>query len=236
MKRLVRVAEEEPVLLILLAGFAVVFLSIFPPHLLVNDSFLTLAAGREVAQHGLPTSDSSRSWARAQTWTDQQWGAQLLAYGAFELGGLAVLAIVTAVFVVGAFVLAAIGARSLGAGPRADRARLLSGHPRRALGLDDPGPGLRPPLLHGARVVARERSAPPVPQRLPRDPHPRRVGEPPRQRCARRTPDDGPRRDRARLRAEVARSVAVHRCSSSRRSRCSQRRMARSTPRATTGS
>ena len=48
MKRFVRVAEEEPVLLILLAGFAIVFLAVFPPQLLVNDSFLTLTAGREV--------------------------------------------------------------------------------------------------------------------------------------------------------------------------------------------
>ena len=119
MKRLVRVAEEEPVLLILLAGFAVVFLAVFPPHLLVNDSFLTLTAGREVAEQGLPTRDELTVMGAGQTWTNQQWGAQLLAYSAFELGGLAVLAIVTAVFVVGAFVLAAVGARSLGAGPRA---------------------------------------------------------------------------------------------------------------------
>ena len=53
MKRLVRVAEEEIVLVIVLAAFAVVFLSVFPPHLLVNDSFLTLTGGREVAEHGL---------------------------------------------------------------------------------------------------------------------------------------------------------------------------------------
>lgn len=119
MRRLVRVAETEPVLVILLAGFAVVFLSVFPPDLLVNDSFLTLTAGREVAEHGLPSHDELTVLGIGRTWTDQQWGAQLLAYGAYELGGHAVLAMVSAAFVLAAFLLAAIGARSLGAGPRA---------------------------------------------------------------------------------------------------------------------
>lgn len=119
MKRLVRVAEEEPVLLILLAGFAIVFLSVFPPHLLVNDSFLTLTAGREVAENGFPSRDELTVIGAGREWTDQQWGAQLLAYGAYELGGHAVLALVSAASVLAAFVLAAVGARSLGAGPRA---------------------------------------------------------------------------------------------------------------------
>jgi hypothetical protein len=119
MRRLLRVAEEEPVLVVLLAGFAVVFLSVFPPDLLVNDSFLTLAAGREVAEHGLPSTDDLTVLGDGRTWTDQQWGAQLLAYGAYELGGHAVLAILAGVLVVGAFILAAVGARRLGAGARA---------------------------------------------------------------------------------------------------------------------
>jgi hypothetical protein len=119
MRRLVRVAEEEPVLLILLTGFAIVFLSVFPPHLLVNDSFLTLTAGREVAEHGLPSVDDLTVIGATRPWTDQQWGAQLLAYGSYELGGHALLAVVSAAFVLIAFVLAAVGARLLGAGPRA---------------------------------------------------------------------------------------------------------------------
>ena len=119
MRRLVRVAEEEPVLLILLTGFAIVFLSVFPPHLLVNDSFLTLTAGREVAEHGLPSFDDLTVIGATRPWTDQQWGAQLLAYGSYELGGHALLAVVSAAFVLIAFVLAAVGARLLGAGPRA---------------------------------------------------------------------------------------------------------------------
>ncbi len=119
MRRILRVAEEEPVLVILLAGFAVVFLAVFPPNLLVNDSFFTLTAGREVFENGLPHRDELTVIGAGARWTDQQWGAQLLAYGAHELGGHAFLALVAAVFVVAAFVIAAIGARRLGAGPRA---------------------------------------------------------------------------------------------------------------------
>ncbi|HEY4620074.1 MAG TPA: hypothetical protein VIG93_00115, partial [Gaiellaceae bacterium] len=93
MRRLLRVAEEEPVLVILLVGFAVVFLSVFPPSLLVNDSFLTLTAGREVFDHGLPQRDELTVIGAGNTWTDQQWGAQLLASGAHALGGHATLAL-----------------------------------------------------------------------------------------------------------------------------------------------
>jgi hypothetical protein len=118
-RRLSRLADEEIVLVVLLLGFAIVFLAAFPPQLLVNDSFLTLVGGREVAEHGLPSRDELTVIGDGATWTDQQWGAQLLAYGAHEVGGHAALALVAAAFVVGAFVIAALGARSLGAGPRA---------------------------------------------------------------------------------------------------------------------
>jgi hypothetical protein len=115
----VRLVDEEPVLVVLLAGFAAVFLAVFPPHLVVNDSFLTLTAGREVAEHGLPSEDELTVLGAGSSWTDQQWGAQLLAYGAYRLDGHATLALLAAIFVLAAFVLAAVGARRLGAGPRA---------------------------------------------------------------------------------------------------------------------
>ena len=105
--------------MILLAGFAVVFLAVFPPQLLVNDSFLTLTAGREVFEHGLPHRDELTTIGAGARWIDQQWGAQLLAYGAHALGGHAALAVLAAIFVLAAFVVAAVGARRLGAGPRA---------------------------------------------------------------------------------------------------------------------
>jgi hypothetical protein len=117
--RLRRIAEEEVFLVLLLAVFGVIVLWAFPPHLLVTDSWLMLAAGREVAENGLPTHDELTVFSLGRTWTDQQWGAQLIAYGAHALGGHPLLTVVAEAFMVAAFVLAAAGARALGAGPRA---------------------------------------------------------------------------------------------------------------------
>ena len=117
--RIRRLAEEEFVLVVLLAAFGIVFLTVFPPTLLVADSWLTLVAGREVVENGLPTTDQLTVLGLGRDWTDQQWGAQVLAYGSYALGGYGLLAVVAAIFAVGAFAIAAAGARSLGAGPRA---------------------------------------------------------------------------------------------------------------------
>ena len=114
-----RVAGEEFLLVVLYAAFGIVFLTVFPPTLLVADSWLTLVAGREVADHGLPSVDELTVLGLGQRWTDQQWGAQLLAYGSHALGGHGLLAVVVALFAVGAFAIAAVAARRLGAGPRA---------------------------------------------------------------------------------------------------------------------
>ncbi len=114
-----RIAEEEHLLVVLLAGFGLIFLLIFPPALLVNDSWLTLMAGREAIENGLPSVDQLTIYGLGSTWTDQQWGAQVFMYGVYSLGGFALLSIMACVFVVGAFALAAAASRSLGAGPRA---------------------------------------------------------------------------------------------------------------------
>jgi hypothetical protein len=113
-----RVAGEEFLLIVLYAAFGIVFLTVFPPTLLVADSWLTLVAGREVVEHGLPSVDELTVLGLGRDWTDQQWGAQLLAYGSYALGGYGLLAVVVTLFAVGAFVIAAVAARSLGAGPR----------------------------------------------------------------------------------------------------------------------
>ena len=116
--RIKRVAGEEFLLVVLFAAFGIVFLTVFPPTLLVADSWLTLVAGREVVEHGLPSVDELTVLGAGRSWTDQQWGAQLLAYGSHALGGHGLLAVVVALFAVGAFAIAAVAARRLGAGPR----------------------------------------------------------------------------------------------------------------------
>jgi hypothetical protein len=114
-----RIAEEEYILVVLLAGFGLIFLLIFPPAILVNDSWMTLMAGREVWENGLPSVDELTVYGLGSTWTDQQWLAQLVIFGAHSLGGHAVVSILTAAAVVLAFSIAAAASRSLGAGPRA---------------------------------------------------------------------------------------------------------------------
>jgi hypothetical protein len=114
-----RIVEEEYILLVLLAGFGLIFLLIFPPALIVNDSWLNLVSGREVVHHGLPSHDALTVYGMGATWTDQQWLAQVFMYGVYSLGGFALLSIATCVSVVGAFSIAAAAARSLGAGARA---------------------------------------------------------------------------------------------------------------------
>ena len=119
MRTVKRIAEEEYILVVLMAGFGLIFLLIFPPAIFVNDSWLNLMAGREVIENGLPSRDELTIYGFGNTWTDQQWLAQVLMYGVFSLGGHALLSIVTAALVVTAFSIAAGAARSLGAGPRA---------------------------------------------------------------------------------------------------------------------
>jgi len=104
---------------LLLAVFGACVLLIFPPHLLVTDSWLVLAGGREIFEHGLPMRDEWTVLALERTWTDQQWGAQLLAYGAHSIGGHPLLTVFAEGFVFAAFGIAAAAGRSLGAGPRA---------------------------------------------------------------------------------------------------------------------
>ena len=79
-----RIAEEEYILVVLLAGFGLIFLLIFPPALLVNDSWLTLMAGREVLENGLPSHDELTVYGLGNTWTDQQWLAQIFIYGVYQ--------------------------------------------------------------------------------------------------------------------------------------------------------
>ena len=118
MSRLRRIAEEEYILVVLLAGFGLIFLLIFPPSLIVNDSWLNLMAGREVVENGLPNVDEITVYGLGATWTDQQWLAQVFMYGTYALGGFALLSIATATLVVAAFSIAAAASRQLGAGPR----------------------------------------------------------------------------------------------------------------------
>jgi len=70
---------------------------------LTSDSYMTLYAGRWIAQHGLTHHEVFTLAARGRGWVDQQWLAQLLAYGAWKLGGYRLLALLAAALIGGSF-------------------------------------------------------------------------------------------------------------------------------------
>jgi len=132
MRTIRRIAEEEYILVVLLAGFGLIFLLIFPPAIFVNDSWLNLMAGREVVDNGLPSRDEITLYGLGNTWTDQQWLAQIFIYGAYSLGSHALLSIVTATLVVLAFAIAtAVGRATSGAEEGAGPARFAGAAERR---------------------------------------------------------------------------------------------------------
>ena len=86
---------------------------------LIGDTWMMLVGGREVAQHGLPHRDTLFLWTQGRPWIDQQWLAQLTYYGLHVAGGVRLVLIANAFFVVGAAAVAFAFARLRGASPRA---------------------------------------------------------------------------------------------------------------------
>ena len=155
MRAVRRIAEEEYILVVLLAGFGLIFLLIFPPALVVNDSWLNLMAGREVVENGLPSRDEITVYGLGATWTDQQWLAQVFMYGVYSLGGFALLSIATATSSSRAFSIAAAAARQLGAGRAGDLGDVPAGARRRAVGVVDPRADARAAALHRPALAPR---------------------------------------------------------------------------------
>ena len=120
-----RVLETSPFPILLVSLVGIVLLSVFGPSLVVGDTWLTLMAGREVVEHGLPSTETITILGQGATWTDQQWLAQVVFYGAHGLAGMRAV--------------------SSSRPPRAPRARLRDRHgpdERRLVALDLPD---RPP-------------------------------------------------------------------------------------------
>ena len=108
------VVEREALLGFLLTIYAVVVLRMIPQEL-VQDSWLTLVSGREVAENGIPKTDSLTVWTKGVPWIDQQWLGQLIFYGAQTLGGFKLVMLLHAAALVTALGIALAAARSLGA-------------------------------------------------------------------------------------------------------------------------
>lgn len=68
--------------------------------LLIQDGWMTLVDGREVARHGLPHAETLTLVPHGRPWVDQQWLAQLASYAVWTVGGVKAVLLLTAVAVV----------------------------------------------------------------------------------------------------------------------------------------
>jgi hypothetical protein len=88
-------------------------------YTLNQDGWLALATGRQIAQHGLPSTDMLMGYTAGVRWVDQQWLAQLAIYGAQQLGGLRTLALLHVALALFGVSVAVVTARRGGASPLA---------------------------------------------------------------------------------------------------------------------
>src|SRR5688572_15883875 len=116
--RVLATLETSPFPIFLVSLVGVVLLTVFGPSLVVGDTWLTLMAGREIVEHGLPHTEEITILGQGATWTDQQWLAQLVFYGAHELAGMKAVVVLDVLLVLLALSLAAGAARSIGASSR----------------------------------------------------------------------------------------------------------------------
>lgn len=104
--------------IVVIIAVAVALLALLPSSIL-QDTWLALVAGREVAEHGIPHHVTLTVLASGHAWVDQQWLAQLCMYGSHQLGGLALVGVVNVALIAGGLAAGVLGASRLGAGQRA---------------------------------------------------------------------------------------------------------------------
>jgi hypothetical protein len=76
---------------------------VFWGRVLYSDTYTALSAGRLIARSGLPSHDSLTVAAHGSRWIDEQWLAHLIYYGAWRLGGYALVGATSALLVAVAF-------------------------------------------------------------------------------------------------------------------------------------
>jgi hypothetical protein len=109
---------EHDAFLIVLFAIYLVGVTRSMPTQIASDTWMTLAYGREVAHHGLPSHEMLTVWAHGRTWVDQQWLGQLVYYGLFALGGIRAVLALNELALAGGAGLAVLAARRLGGSAR----------------------------------------------------------------------------------------------------------------------
>jgi hypothetical protein len=110
--------ERESLLFLISVLYAATLL-VRLPNTLGADSWLTLVAGRELWERGLPSVDALTAWSHGTAWVDQQWLAQLGFEGLAAIGGVKLALLGHAGLLIAAFLLAVVAARRLGGNARA---------------------------------------------------------------------------------------------------------------------
>ena len=113
-----RILETSPFPILLVCLVGIVLLSVFAPAIVVGDTWLTLMAGREVIENGLPHTEHLTVLGEGRTWTDQQWLAQVVFYAAHELAGMRAVILLGIALVLLALGLVTATARTSGASSR----------------------------------------------------------------------------------------------------------------------
>jgi len=90
-------------------------LGVLLAQVFVQDSWLAIAGGWDIAENGLPWHERLTSGAFGAEWVDQQWLGKLALYGLANVGGLRMLALVHVLLVLGAVYAAMAIARRRGA-------------------------------------------------------------------------------------------------------------------------
>jgi hypothetical protein len=96
-------------------GFFALIVAVTLRQQLVQDSWLALLSGREIAEHGLPHRDTLFAWTAGREWIDQQWLAHLSYYGLDVVGGIRLVLALHVACVVAAAAILVRAARRRGA-------------------------------------------------------------------------------------------------------------------------
>ena len=113
-----RTAAADNHLLVVAWLVILALLLVIGRELLGVDSWLTLMAGREVAEHGLPHRETLTVIPAGREWIDQQWLAQLVFYGLEQAGGLGAAVLFHALMVSSALAVTMAASRIRGASVR----------------------------------------------------------------------------------------------------------------------